>query len=176
MSKCHPNKKKLRRKLQIEHNKEVKELKRTADLARGSALLFSKRKNELEAEVEELRLALRELGNNHELKYAVGPTKDGTLVSFCRVNAKDLEFKVAGRTKDEVEQTLVGKLAKALIAKGLVRIEQEEHRSYEDMQRGNVTFHARIDVIPWYKCVKPQVVQLDSDLSKLVFREESEQE
>ena len=171
MSKCHPNKKKLRRRLQIEHNKEVKELKRTADLARGSAFLLSKRKNELEAEVEELRVALREVGNNHELKYEIEPTKDGTFISTARVNARDIEIKVTGQTKDEVEKILVGKLAKELIAHGLVRIEEVEPRSYEDMQRGTVTFSARIDVIPWWKCVKLEIVFFDRDTSRMIMRE-----
>lgn len=171
MSKCHPNKKKLRRRLQIEHNKEVKELKRTADLARGSAYLLSKRKSELESEVEELRVALREVGNNHKLKYEIEPTKDGTLISTERVNARDLEFKIAGQTKNEVEIILVGKLAKELIAHGFVRIEEVEPRSYEDMQRGTVTFSARIDVIPWWKCVKPEIVFFDRDTSRMIMRE-----
>ena len=171
MSKCHPNKKKIRRRFQNEHNKEVKELKRIADLARGSAILFSKRKNELESEVEELRVALREVGNNHELKYEIEPTRDGTFISTGRVNARDLEFKIAGQTKNDVEKLLVGKLADALIRNGLVRIEEVEPRSYEDMQRGTVTFSARVDVIPWWKCVKPEIVYLDRDTSRMVMRE-----
>ena len=171
MSKCRPDKKKIRRRLQNEHKKEVKELQYL--LSRKNALLRheKERADELEIRVETLRVALRETGNNHELKYAVEPTKDGTLVSYCQVKAQDLEFKVAGRTKDEVEHTLVGKLAKALIENGLVRIEEVEPRSYEDMQRGTVTFTARIDVIPWWKCVKPEIVFLDRDDSRMIMRE-----
>ena len=171
MSKCIPDKKKIRRRLQNEHKKEVKELQYL--LSRKNALLRheKERADELETRVETLRVALRETGNNHELKYDVEPTKDGTLVSFGRVDAKELDFKVAGRTKDAVEQMLVGKLAKALVENGLVRIEQKEPRSYEDMQRGTVTFTARIDVIPWWKCVKPEIVFLDRDDSRMIMRE-----
>ena len=171
MSKCHPNKKKIRRRLQNEHKKEVSGLHRLL-LSKNERIRFAEDQVEgLKERVENFRVALREVGNNHELKYEIAPTRDGTLISTGRVNARDLEFKIAGQTKNDVERLLVGKLAKALIENGLVRIEEVEPRDYEDMQRGTVTYKARIDVIPWYKIVKPEIVFLDRDTSRMIMRE-----
>ena len=161
MSKCHPNKKKIRRRLQNEHKKEVAELQELILYKNHEVARVQGRTEELEKRVEEYRLALREIGNDHSLKYDK-QKDDGTLVSFTRVKAEELNVKVAGRTKDAVEEQLAHQIALELIKKNLVRIESVEPRSYEDMRRGTVTYTARIDVIPWYKCVKPECVHLDA--------------
>lgn len=173
MSKCRPDKKKLRRRLQTEHKTEVNVLQRVISYKDNELSVYKMRNKELEERNEKLRVTLREFGNDHELKYQ-GFRTDGTLVSYGTVKAEDLEFKVSGRTKDAVEEMLVGKLAKALIANGLVRIEEVYPRSYEDMHRGTVTFSARIDVIPWYKIVKPEIVTLDMDHMGLVAKVDNE--
>lgn len=113
-------------------------------------------------EIEEKRVIIREIGDNHGLKYDK-PSDDGTLVSFTRVNAVDIEVMASGKTKDAIEDQLVHQIALGLMKKNLVRIESVEPRSYEDMQRGTVTYTARIDVIPWYKCVKPECVRLNAE-------------
>ena len=170
VSKCRPNKKKLRRRLQNEHKKEVAELQELILYKNHEVARVQGRTEELEKRVEEYRLALREIGNDHSLKYQ-GSSTDGTLVSYGIVKAEDLKIKVSGRTKDAVEEMLVGKISKALIENGLVRIEEVYPRSYEDMQRGTVTFTARIDVIPWYKLVKPEIVCFDEDSARMIMRE-----
>lgn len=170
MSKCHPNKKKLRRRLQNEHKKEVARLEGAIHYNNHQISGFFEKTEALRREIEEKRVIIRELGDNHKLKYDK-PSDDGTLVSFARVDAADLEVRAAGYTKDAVEEQLVHKIALELIKKNLVRIEAVEPRSYEDMQRGTVTFTARIDVIPWYKCVKPECVFLDMDASRMIMRE-----
>ena len=170
MSKCRPDKKKIRRRLQTEHKTEVNVLQRAISYKDNELSVYKMRNTELEERNEKLRVALREFGNDHELKYQ-GFRTDGTLVSYGTVKAEDLEFKVSGRTKDTVEEMLVGKISKALIENGLVRIEEVYPRSYEDMHRGTVTFSARIDVIPWYKIVKPEIVFLDRDDSMMIMRE-----
>lgn len=170
MSKCRPDKKKLRRRLQNEHKKEVAELQELILYKNHEVARAQGRTGELEKRVEEYRLALRELGNDHELKYH-GSSTDGTLVSYGIVKAEDLKFKVSVRTKDVVEEMLVGKISKKLIESGLVRIEEVYPRSYEDMQRGTVTYTARIDVIPWYKLVKPEIVCFDEDSARMIMRE-----
>lgn len=175
MSKCHPNKKKIRRRARNEYKKEVAILEGAIRYKNQQISGLFEKTDALRREIEEKRLIIRELGDNHGLKYNK-PSDDGTLVSFARVDAADLEVRAAGYTKDAVEKQLAHQIALELIKKSLIRIESVEHRSYEDMRRGTVTFTARIDVIPWYKCVKPQVIQLDSDLSELVFREDSEQD
>lgn len=163
MSKCHPNKKKLRRRLQNEHNKEVAVLERAIHYKNQQISGFFEKTDALMKEIEEKRVIIRELGENHGLKYNK-PSDDGTLVSFTKVNAADLEVRAAGHTKDAVEEQLVHQIALELIKKNLVRIESVEPRSYEDMRRGTVTYTARIDVIPWYKCVKPECVHLDAEM------------
>lgn len=170
MSKCRPDKKKIRRRLQNKHKKEVAELQELILYKNHEVARAQGRTGELEKRVEEYRIALREIGNDHSLKYEK-QKDDGTLVSFAKVKAEDLNVKVAGRTKDAVEEMLVGKLAKALIESGLVRIEEVYPRSYEDMQRGTVTYTARIDVIPWYKLVKPEIVCFDGDSARMIMRE-----
>ena len=167
MSKCRPDKKKIRRRLQTEHKAEVNVLQRVISYKDNELSVYKMRNKELEERNEKLRVTLREFGNDHDLKYQ-GFRTDGTLVSYGTVRAEDLEFKVSGRTKDVVEEMLVGKISKALIENGLVRIEEVYPRSYEDMQRGTVAFSARIDVIPWYKIVKPEIVILDKDHMGLV--------
>lgn len=168
MSKCKPDPKKLRRRLQTEHKTEVNVLQRAISYKDNELSVYKMRNKELEERNEKLRVTLREFGNDHELKYQ-GFRTEGTLVSYGTVKAEDLEFKVSGRTKDTVEEMLVGKISKALIENGLVRIEEVYPRSYEDMQRGTVAFSARIDVIPWYKMVKPEMVCLDDDRSRMVM-------
>lgn len=170
MSKCRPDKKKIRRRLQNEHKKEVAELQELILYKNHEVARVQGRTEELEKRVEEYRLALRELGNDHSLKYEK-QKDDGTLMLFTRVKAEELNVKVAGRTKDAVEEKLVHEIALGLMRKNLVRIEEVEPRSYEDMQRGTVTFTARIDVIPWWKCVKPEIVFLDRDTSRMIMRE-----
>lgn len=161
MSKCHPNQKKLRRRLQNEHKKEVSRLEGAIHYKDQQISGFFEKTDALRKEIEEKRVIIRELGDNHKLKYNK-PSDDGTLVSFARVDATDLEVRAAGYTKDAVEEKLAHQIALALIKKNLVRIESVEPRSYEDMRRGTVIFTARIDVIPWYKCVKPECVHLDA--------------
>ena len=169
MSKCRPDKKKIRRRLQNEHKKEVAELQELILYKNHEVARAQGRTEELEKRVEEYRLALRELGNDHSLKYEK-QKDDGTFMSFTRVKAEEVNVKVAGRIKDAVEEKLVHEIALGLMRKNLVRIEEVEPRSYEDMQRGTVTFIARIDVIPWYKIVKPEIV-FYNDPSVMMMRE-----
>lgn len=170
MSKSRPDKKKIRRRLKNEHNKEVAKLHELILYKNHEVARVQGRNEELEKRVEEYRLALREIGNDHSLKYEK-QRDDGTLVSFTRVNAEEINVKVAGRTKDTVEEKLVHEIALGLIKKSLVRIEAVEPRSYEDMQRGTVTYTARIDVIPWYKTVRREMVYLDDDRITMTYKE-----
>ena len=120
----------------------------------------------LRDQVEEFRLTLRDLGNDHSLKRCI-PNHDGSLVSIGKVNAREIKVGISGRYVNAVEKELVTKLADELIRRGYVRIETVDQRPYD----GNITYTARIDVIPWYKTVSREMVYLDDDQITMTYKE-----
>lgn len=156
MSKCRPNKKKIARRIRNELKKklEAAELSDASHISELSVALNNV--NFLQRRVDEFRLALRELGDEHSLKYQKS-ADSGTLINCVTVPADTIDLKGSGRTKDDVERRLVERLAYELVNRGLVRIEKAEYPSENDMRYGTVTYTGRIDVIPWYKIVKPEI-------------------
>ena len=170
MSKSRPDKKKARRryqneirKLQREHSQRLTE---QYNIATSRQMQIEK----LSDQVEEFRITLRDLGNDHSLKRCI-PNHDGSLVSVGRVDAREIKIGVSGRYMNEVEKMLVTKLADELIRRGYVRIETVYPRSYEDVSSDCDTITARIDVIPWYKGVKREMVYLDDDRIAMTYKE-----
>lgn len=166
MSKSRPDKKKARRryqneirKLQREHSQRLTE---QYNIATSRQMQIEK----LSDQVEEFRLTLRDLGNDHSLKRCI-PNHDGSLVSIWKVNAREIKIGVSGRYVSEVEKELVTKLADELIRRGYVRLETVDQRTYD----GNITYTARIDVIPWYKTVSREMVYLDDDRIAMTYKE-----
>ena len=153
MSKCHPNQKRARRRQQ----QEIKKLQNACRAEVNRREMSELKVGELERHTEELRRALREVGSNHNLVYPHSD-KDGTLISYAKVNAEELVWTGRIHTKDELENLLVSQLAESLISRGMVRIEEAEYQDPEDRAHGLVAVTARIDVIPWYRLVQPKVV------------------
>ena len=120
----------------------------------------------LRDQVEEFRLTLRDLGNDHSLKRCI-PNHDGSLVSIGKVNAREIKVGISGRYVNAVEKELVTKLADELIRRGYVRLETVDQRPYDE----NITYTARIDVIPWYKTVSREMVYLDDDQITMTYKE-----
>ena len=170
MSKCRPDKKKIRRRLQSKINQAEKRYAILNDYANSRNVLLQK----AEDRIEELRVALRNVGNDHNLKYSFSD-RNGTLIQTERVSAREIDIQLFGKTLDGIEHILVGRLAKELIERGFVRIEQIEPLNYDDKLRGCVRFSARVDVIPWYECVKPEIVYLDDDRSRMAMSFEKEE-
>ena len=153
MSKCHPNQKRARRRQQ----QEIKKLQNACRAEVNRREMSELKVDELERYTTELRHALREVGGNHNLVYPHSD-KDGTLISYAKVNAEELVWTGRIHTKDELENLLVSQLAESLISRGMVRIEEAEYQEPEDRAHGLVAVTARIDVIPWYRLVRPKVV------------------
>lgn len=166
MSKSRPDKKKARRryqneikKLQREHSQRLTE---QYNIATSRQMQIEK----LRDQVEEFRLTLRDLGNDRSLKRCI-PNHDGSLVSIGKVDAREIKIGVSGRYVNEVEKMLVEKLADELIRRGYVRLETVDPSVYD----GNMTYTARIDVIPWYKIVSREMVYLDDDRISMTYKE-----
>ena len=166
MSKSRPDKKKIRRRLKNEHNKEVAKLHELILYKNHEVARVQGRNEELEKRVEEYRLALREIGNDHSLKRRI-PNHDGSLVSIGKVDAREIKVGISGRYVNEVEKMLVEKLADELIRRGYVRLETVDPSVHD----GNMTYTARIDVIPWYKTVRREMVYLDDDRIAMTYKE-----
>ena len=130
MSKCHPDKRKLKRRLLNEHKKEVVMLQRTIQDKNHQLSGYYEKTDSLLKEIEEKRVIIREIGDNHGLKYDK-PSDDGTLVSFTRVNAVDIEVRAAGKTKDAIEDQLVHQIALGLMKKNLVVQNQSQTQQLE---------------------------------------------
>ena len=166
VSKSRPDKKKARRRYQNEVNRLQRELSRSIRVQGEIIGAKEKTIEELRKDYEQLRITLRDLGNDHSLKRCI-PNHDGSLVSIGKVDAREIKIGVSGRYVNAVEKELVTKLADELVRLGYVRLETVDQRIYD----GNITYTARIDVIPWYKTVSREMVYLDDDRIAMTYKE-----